>query len=303
MSKAEIFLEYHGPLDLSVIELLLKKLKKARAFAELNTAYRKRSYAMVVECLENIHKHAALKGSIDHRSQPSISAWKENDKIFIVAGNPVTIVTKDKLEERLNKIIHSDEAELKRIYNKVLTSDPAQNENGAGLGFISMAIKSGNNISYRFNPLYDSFLLFEIQIILNTNQMRKLILDQTSITPQIIFDPEKNVFRITGESRPPDVREFYDQILSWLHEFSIYLIKRENKRDPVIFDLNFDYFNSSSGKLILDICKVLAALRVKGIDISVNWYYENGDEDMLEVGKEMSNIVRFPFEYIETSPK
>jgi hypothetical protein len=88
-----------------------------------------------------------------------------------------------------------------------------------------------------------------------------------------------------------------------MYEFSSYLIKQEQKKDPVIFDLNFDYFNSSSGKLILDICKVLAALRAKGIEISVNWFYEKGDEDMLEVGKEMSNIVRFPFEYIETSPK
>ena len=34
--------------------------------------------------------------------------------------------------------------------------------------------------------------------------------------------------------------------------------------------------------------------------VQVNWSYEENDDDMLEVGKEMSRIVKFPFAYIET---
>ena len=51
--------------------------------------------------------------------------------------------------------------------------------NGAGLGFIFMVLKSGNKISYSFNPLTDGYLYFEIQISLNKYIMRKLIIDQT----------------------------------------------------------------------------------------------------------------------------
>ena len=130
--------------------------------------------------------------------------------------------------------------------------------------------------------------------------MRKLIIDQTSFSPKVILDPEKKIYLISGESRPPDVREFYDQILSWLQEFSLHLAHSDYNKDPVIFNFNFEYFNSSSGKLILDICKVLAGLRLKGINIIVKWYYEKEDGDMLEVGKEMSSIVKFPFEYVES---
>jgi hypothetical protein len=50
----------------------------------------------------------------------------------------------------------------------------------------------------------------------------------------------------------------------------------------------------------LDICKVLAGLRLQGFNIIVKWYHEKEDGDMLEVGKEMSRIVKFPFEYIES---
>jgi hypothetical protein len=130
--------------------------------------------------------------------------------------------------------------------------------------------------------------------------MRKLIIDPKPSSPRVILDPEKKVFLISGESRPPDVREFYGRILEWLEEFSSYLIKSDDKKEPVIFGFNFEYFNSSSGKLILDICKILASLRLQGINVQVKWHYVNNDDDLLEAGKEMSKIVKFPFEYVES---
>jgi len=130
--------------------------------------------------------------------------------------------------------------------------------------------------------------------------MRKLIIEQTNYSPEVVLDPENNIYHISGESRPPDVREFYDQIISWLNDFSSYLNKADVKKDTVTFNFNFEYFNSSSAKLILDICKILAVLRKDGIDLAVNWHFEKEDVDMLEVGKEMSKIVKFPFDYVES---
>jgi hypothetical protein len=45
---------------------------------------------------------------------------------------------------------------------------------------------------------------------------------------------------------------------------------------------------------------VLAALRSKGFNITVNWHSEKNDDDMLEAGREISRIVKFPFEYVES---
>src|SRR5512137_539387 len=104
--------------------------------------------------------------------------------------------------------------------------------------------------------------------------MRKLIIDQTTNSPKVILDPENKIYEISGESRPPDVREFYDQILTWMDDFSLELVKAEKKNEPFIFTFNFGYFNSSSGKLILDICKVLARLQGRGMNVTVNWHYE-----------------------------
>jgi hypothetical protein len=77
------------------------------------------------------------------------------------------------------------------------------------------------------------------------------------------------------------------------------MVSSGKRKDPVIFNFNFNYFNSASAKCILDICKILARLRLKEIDASVRWYYVKNDTDILEAGVEMSQIVKIPFEYVE----
>ena len=130
--------------------------------------------------------------------------------------------------------------------------------------------------------------------------MRKLIIDKTDSTPQVILDPDENIYQISGHSRPADVLEFYDQIILWLDEFTIFLKNSSGFNSPIVFSFNLDYFNSSSSKLIVDICKILAAIKSKGHNLTIKWHYEEEDVDMLEVGKEISKIVNCPFEYIET---
>lgn len=300
MSESGIFLNYRGPLDFDVIESILKKLKKTPEFKDMNKITGKRVYSVVVECLENILKHAELELSENPATNSYITVRKNNEKIIVNAGNPVAGDVKENIVQRLDIINNSDEKALKLLYENKIRSELLNDEKCAGLGFIQMALKSGNKISYSFNQLNNGYLYFEIEITLNKYIMRKLIIEKTTSTPKVILDPEKEIYLISGESRPPDVREFYDQILTWLQEFSMYLIGPDYKKNPVIFNFNFEYFNSSSGKLILDICKVLATLRLKGINIIVRWHHEREDGDMLEVGKEMSRIVKFPFEYVES---
>jgi hypothetical protein len=292
MSQSKIILDYQGPIDLQVIESLLKKIKKKKEFTALPKTTGKRTYALFVECLENIYKHSELKSSKEQRFQPHVSVMNGNNVILIKAGNPVQKDTKDYLVRKLDQVNQSDVVELKALYENKISSESLRNGRGAGLGFIFMTLRSGNKINYSFNPLTNDYLYFEIQISLNKYIMRKLIIDQTSCSPKVILDPEKRIYHISGESRPPDVREFYDQVLSWLDDFSVYSVKSHDPDEPTAFNFNFEYFNSSSGKLILDICKTLARLRSQGINITINWHFEKDDR-----------IVKFPFEYVETEVK
>jgi hypothetical protein len=301
MSEPGIILEYQGPVDLSVMESLLLQLKMKTEYKDLNITIRKRVYGVLVECLENIIYYSVTIPSNNKMCHPHVSIRKNGNKITIMSGNPINYEDKDKLINRLNKIKQADNTTLKELYENTINSDLKKVKNGAGLGLIYMALKSGNRISYNITPVTDESLYFEIKIDLNKYIMRKLIIDQTNNSPMVILDPENKIYQISGESRPPDVREFYDQVISWLDDFSIYLAKSDETKEPVVFNFNFEYFNSSSGKLILDICKILGGLRARGFNVTVNWHFEKEDVDMLEVGKEMSKIVKFPFEFVESA--
>jgi len=167
MAVSGIFLDYHGHPDCLVLDSLLMKLRNAREFGDLRTIIRKRTYSVFVECIENIIKHSALKNSNDIDSLPYMSISNQDDKIIISARNPVREESRSKITGYLNNVNNLDVQELRRLHEIRINREAVQGENGAGLGFICMAFKSGNKISYNFNPLIPGYLNFEIRISLN----------------------------------------------------------------------------------------------------------------------------------------
>jgi hypothetical protein len=303
MAETAKLLEYTGQIDYKTIDLLLKKLKKSQEFLNLDKTTGKRIYAILVECLENIAKHSVKKSGSDIKIQPSIFVRKLNDKIVIKASNPVAIERTGDLIRRLNQVNYLEEKVLTTLYENKINKVTNHEENGAGLGFMVMKLKSGNKITYKFTRIDNDYTYFELRISVNEYIMRKLIIDQTANSPKVILDPDKRIFEISGESRPPDVPVFYDEILRWLDDYTLHLSKSHDSRDPVEFNLDFEYFNSSSAKYILDFCKQLAQVRSKGKNVTVRWHYEDDDMDMLEVGREMSRMAKVPFEYIQKDNK
>lgn len=162
-----LFLDYRGPVDYGVIDSLLLKLKNTREFTELGTLIRKRTYSLIVECIENICKHSALTWSADKSVQPHIIVKNEENRIHILAGNPVAADKCDSIRQKLDEINNMTVQELMKIHELRLNHKSVPGENGAGLGFIYIAYKSGNKLIYSFNPLISGFFYFEIEISLN----------------------------------------------------------------------------------------------------------------------------------------
>ena len=132
--------------------------------------------------------------------------------------------------------------------------------------------------------------------------MEKLIIEATGNSPRIVLDPESKNFEFSGESRPENVRKFYLPILEWLETYTKEQekLKDGERTSELECQFNFEYFNSTSAKYILDIFKSLNAISALGIGLDIKWLYEEDDEDMLEVGQEMSRMSKLSFEYIKS---
>ena len=167
MTVSGIFIDYHGPVDSPVINSLLMDLKNNREYQELFTTIRKRTYSLIVESIENIYKHSALKSSADLALQPKIFVRNEKDQITIMTGNPILEEKKNKLIKRLDYVNSLDCDELRKLHETRINKESVAGSNGAGLGLICIAFKSGHKLIYSFKPLISGYSYFELKISLN----------------------------------------------------------------------------------------------------------------------------------------
>ena len=122
--------------------------------------------------------------------------------------------------------------------------------------------------------------------------MNIISLEATTETPKVILDKEKSIFEFSGNSLPEDVGDFYNPILEWLDKY----IQDPNKCSKV--NLSFDYYNTSSSKMILKILERFREIYRKGFEVHVAWHYQEDDEDMVEAGEDYAEHLKIPFEFI-----
>ena len=120
--------------------------------------------------------------------------------------------------------------------------------------------------------------------------MEDLSLEGTAKTPTVDFKVAGELL-IKGRSIPENSIEFYKPLIDWIAAYS------DNPKANTLVNIQLEYFNTSSSKCILDVFKKLES--ISDSSVSVKWYYEEDDEDMLEAGEDYEAIIDLPFEMIE----
>jgi hypothetical protein len=296
-NESGVFFEYTGPVDTIATNLVLQKLKITPEFEILDKTTGKKLYAILSECLDNISKYSLKKDN--EIRLPYVSITNQPEKIILKTGNAISNDLIERLGKKLDLVNDLDQDSLKKLYEERIVAETGHTEKGVGLGFILMALKSGNKVGYKITRADNDQSYFELEIPINKYIGKKLYIEPTTDSPEVIFDPEKKIFKISGESRPFDAYAFYFLLFKWLDDFTLNISTFYENKDTIVFNFKFDYFNSSSAKYILEFCMKIALLKTEMMDVRVNWYYENDDMDMLDSGKEMSRIANLPFEYIK----
>jgi hypothetical protein len=122
--------------------------------------------------------------------------------------------------------------------------------------------------------------------------MDDLIIQSTPETPTVKFVPSKNIFEIVGFSLPENVISFYKPVVDWLEAY----FKSPNQETTFTFKIN--YFNTASSKMLTRIFLKLEEQNDQGKNVSVKWYYNEEDEEMMEAGEEFKEIINLPIEII-----
>lgn len=112
--------------------------------------------------------------------------------------------------------------------------------------------------------------------------MRSLILAEGKNTPEVVFNASENIFTIKGKSFPENAKKFYSGILDWLNEF--------NPNNDLNFQISLYYISSSSIISVLEIIRILDKINANGNSVSINWYYDQDDEDIKKIGEDYQRI-------------
>ena len=96
-------------------------------------------------------------------------------------------------------------------------------------------------------------------------------------TPTVNFEASTGRCEISGESYLEETSKFYARLIDWLKRYTA------NVKGPLSFDFKLSYFNTSSSKCLVDILDVLKNYQNAGGEITVNWYYDDSEEELEEV--------------------
>ena len=122
--------------------------------------------------------------------------------------------------------------------------------------------------------------------------MKNFTLAGNQKLPTIYLNQESGEMEFSGKSIPENAEFLFQPVLEWIDEY----LKSPSKN--TIFIIKLEYFNTSSSKYLVEVFRKFEDLFKSGENVSIQWYYEQEDEDMQESGEDFRDILKVPVELI-----
>jgi len=162
MKAHEITLVYEGEITHQITKAFTSLTESNMAKQEESNTVQKKVFHVMVECLQNISKHADTFGSDDYlfAGRGIFMVSKGLEDYHVTTGNVIENRKIEELTEMLEEINALDKEGLKQLYKKQMREGRLSDKGGAGLGFIDIARKTGNKLEYHFLPIDETSSFF-----------------------------------------------------------------------------------------------------------------------------------------------
>lgn len=145
-----IILSYKGAINTDVIMSLMSILENKIKSFDIRTDLKRRVMRVLIECFQNLHNHvdAALDAEQMSESNALIIVQQIGDQFIIKTGNVINESDLVQLQRRIAMVNALNTDELRDLYRRKLENESFSKKVTAGLGFIDIARKSKQKLSF-----------------------------------------------------------------------------------------------------------------------------------------------------------
>lgn len=166
--NAQVVMSFNGELnDEKINEFSFGVESKMQELGEKKGLI-KRIFSILIEALQNMHIHG--ERDANGRQNTYVVVAKGPEAYFITFANLIYDTNMPRIKERIEYINTLNKEQLKEYYMQVLTDGEMSKKGGAGLGFITIGMKSKNKMSYQFHPSTDGLSLFALDSFANLKE-------------------------------------------------------------------------------------------------------------------------------------
>lgn len=164
-----IMLVYEGEINQSITKAFSTMTESGFDDDADSSRTQKRVYHVMIECLQNVGKHAdsELTGEPEIPGRGIFMISNNEDQYSVTTGNIVGNDKIDMIKGMLDKFNSLTPEEIKAEYKKMIKESRLSEKAGAGLGFIDIVKKTGNKIEYYFDQVNDKTSFFIQKSIIN----------------------------------------------------------------------------------------------------------------------------------------
>ena len=156
-----IILIYEGEFTQEITKSVLSMAERNLESVREDESTKKKVFNVMVECLQNICKHADEFYLQEHKLDGAIfMIGSDRNNYFIMSGNYIMNENVESLGDKLNQINNLDKDGLKQLYKEIIINGNLSEKGGAGLGFVDIARKSGNKLDFNFVKVDAKFSFF-----------------------------------------------------------------------------------------------------------------------------------------------
>jgi len=162
----QLILAYDGVLNSETIAKLETEIEGKIVEKNLPKMVVKKVFFICIESLQNmfIHGHKDDNGA----KHNFFILYMTDKEVKIITANLIANSAIEKLSKHVAKINSFNEpADLKTYYLEHLENNELSDKGGAGLGFITIGMKSGNKLGVHFEKINDARSLFLMEVTIS----------------------------------------------------------------------------------------------------------------------------------------